>query len=228
MTVPVNSPVRAIADLSPLAKAIEARGRKLTVCPIEGFLGPGDKPVDMVAVRVNVKGEEDCAVVDAHRYAAELAKGTAAATDDDLLREAKVVHVLWTAMRAVDENGEAQNYGAFPGPKWMRDNLTSDQLAALLNLYNDVRTRQSPWPFAFDDADVERLADLCADGADMEVPTALLARIEREMLAQYLIVMACKLRKARAELAAANALLEVDRVADAPLPDMSAPEDPSQ
>ena len=212
MTLPVNSPLRPQDDTkSALATAIEARGRASVVCDVTGFFGPGDKPIPKVAVRVNVKGEEDRAVVDAHRYAADLAKGTEAAKDDDLLREAKVVHALHWAFRMVDEEGKATIHAAFPSPKWMRDNLTSDQLAALLNLYNDVRTRQSPWPHKFEDDDVERLAMLCADNADSELPTLVLARIEREMLSQYLIIIACKLRLARSQLLAAEAAIAEER-----------------
>lgn len=212
MTLPIHSPLRADegANLSALAKAIEARGRAVVVCDVTGFFGPGGKPVEKIGIRINVNGEEDRAVVDAHRYAAELGKGTEAAKDGDLLLSAKQVHVLWTACRAVDAEGKATDFGAFPGPKWMRDNLTTDQLAALLNLYNDVRTRQSPWPHEFTDDRVEHVAAICADGADTEIPTAMLARIEREMLAQYLIVVSCKLRKARSELLAAQAMLDAE------------------
>lgn len=209
MTLPIHSPARAEPAVSPLVKAIEARGRKVKVCDVTGFFGPGNRPILEIGIRVNVKGEEDTAVVDAHRYAQELARGTEAAKDDDLLREAKVLHALWSACREVDADGNATIMGAFPGPKWMRDNLTSDQLAALLNLYNDVRTRQSPWPHAFTDDEVENLAMLCADGADTEIPTAMLAGIPREAVAQYLILVSCKLRKARSELLAAQAQLDL-------------------
>lgn len=225
MTLPVHSPARPSDDdgKSLLVRAIEARGRKPVVCDVAGFFSIAGNPIPKIAIRINVKGEEDRAVVDAHRYSENLAKGTDAAKDDDLLRESKVVHALWTACRAVDEKGEPTIMGAFPSPGWMRDNLTSDQLAALLNLYNDIRQRQSPWPYKFDDEDVERLAMLCADGADTEVPTALLAGVEREMLSQYFIIVSCKLRKARSELLAAQALAEFEKAVDAPEP---VPEEP--
>ncbi len=206
----MTSPLRAPEGdgRTPITRAIEERGRHVVPCPVDGFFGPGNKPIPMIGIRVNVKGEEDKAVVDAHRYAQELGKGTDAAKDDDLLREAKVVQALHWACREVDAEGKPTGFAAFPGPKWMRDNLTADELAALLNLYNDVRARRSPWPFAFEDEDVENVAMICAVGAETEIPTAFLARMEREVLAQYLIVVACKLRKARSELLAAQARLD--------------------
>lgn len=212
MTYPVHSPARDDdAGKTPLAKAIEKRGRKIKVVDVShlGLTLPGDKPLAKIAFRVNVKGDLDSVIVDAARYAETLARGTDAAKDEDLTRDAKTCFALWVACREVDEKGEPGISGAFPGPKWMRDNLDNDELAALLNIYNDVQWRTSPWPYRFDDDDVERLAMLCADGADTEIPTAMLAPIEREILAQYLIVVSCKLRKARSELLAAQAQIEM-------------------
>lgn len=212
MTVPVHSPARAqeTENKSALALAIEARGRKVQVVDIShlGLTLPGDKRLAKVAVRVNVKGELDVAVVDANRYVEGLAKGTEAAKDEDLTRDAKTPFALWNAFRSVDDNGQPTIMGAFPSPKWIRDNLDNDEIGALLNIYNDVQTRLSPWPYRFEDEHVEELAMLCADGADTEVPTALLAGVDREMIAQYFIIVACKLRKARSEKLAAEALLE--------------------
>lgn len=225
MILPVNSPLRpADPDATPLSKAIAARGRKIKVVDVShiGLTTAGDKHVAKIAFRVNVKGELDTAVVDATRYVEGLAKGTEAAKDTDLTRDAKTPFALWTACRAVDENGQPTNSGAFPGPKWMRDNLDNDELAALLNIYNDVQFQTSAWPYRFEDDDVERLAMLCADGADTEVPTAMLAGIEREILAQYFILVSCKLRKARSELLAAQARLEMMAEEDAPAAEPSA------
>jgi len=209
-TAPVLSPAHTDEPKSRLARAIEARGRKMAVVDVShlGLTLPGDKPLAKIAFRVNVKGELDRAIVDAWRYVDVLAKGTEAAKDDDLTKEAKLCYALWNACREVDAEGNPGVSGAFPGPKWMRDNLDNDELAALYNLYLDVEFRKAPYPYEYSDDEVERVLMLCADGADTEIPTAHLASIRREIVAQYLIVAALKLRKARSELLAAQMRLE--------------------
>lgn len=208
----------APTEFSPsrLAKAIEARGRLFAVVDVShlGLVREADKPVAKIAFRVNVKGEEDRSIVDAWRYVEALAKGTSAATDTDLTGESKLSHVLWNACRDVAEDGGCSVSGVFPSAGWMRANLTGDQLAALLNIYNDVRFRKSPYPYEFTDDEAERIAMLCADGADTEIPTAMLAGMPREIVAQYLIVVSCKLRKARSELLAAQMLAEANAPAE--------------
>lgn len=226
MNAPILSPAHVEESSTRLAKANEARGRKYIVVDVShlGLVREADKAVAKIAFRVNTKGEEERALFDAHRYVERLGKGTDAAKDPDVTTEAKLVHALWTACREVDEKGSLGISGAFPGPQWMRDNLDSDELAALLNIYNDVRFRKSPFPYEFTDDEVERIAMLCADGADTEIPTAMLAGMPREIVAQYLIVLSCKLRKARSELLAAQALAG----ATAPAPAEGTSEEPAQ
>jgi hypothetical protein len=210
VNAPILSPAHTEEPRSRLAKAIEARGRKYIIVDVShlGLVGLGEKPIAKIAFRVNVKGEEDAAIVNAWRYVEALAKGTDAVKDEDLTRDAKLCHALWTACREVDEKGSLGVSGAFPSPGWMRDNLDSDELAALLNIYNDVRFRKSPFPYEFTDDEVERVAMLCADGAATEIPTAMLAGMPREIVAQYVILLSCKLRQSRSELLTAQMRLE--------------------
>jgi hypothetical protein len=236
VTVPVHSPARASEDDKGfLARAIEARGRKFKVVDVShlGLTLAADKPIAKIAFRVNVKHELNRAIVDAAKYVDGLAKGTSAATDEDLTRDAKTPYALWNACRAVDPDGNPTVMGVFPSPRWMLENLDNDEFAALLNIYNDVQDRTSPWPLTFTDDDVEACLTLCADGAGTEIPTVLLAGVERGRLAQYLILAACKLRKVRSELLAAQALLDLEKAEDAaheeePATEEEQPEDPSQ
>lgn len=236
MTVPVHSPARATEEEkpTPLSRAIEARGRKFKVVDVShlGLTTIADKPVAKIAFRVNVKHELNRAIADAAKYVDGLAKGTGAASDEDITRDSKTAYALWNACRDVDTNGNPTISSAFPSARWMLENLDNDEFAALLNIYNDVQDRTSPWALTFTDDDVEACLMLCADGAGTDIPTALLAGVERTRLAQYLILAACKLRKARSELLAAQALLDLEKVEDAAQENEPAteeqPEDPSQ
>lgn len=207
-----------------LAKALDARGRKYTVVDVShlGLTREADKAVARIAFRVNVKNEEERALVDAWKRIETMAKGSEALKDPDLTQEAKLSHVLWYACRDVEPDGSMSVSSVFPSASWMLSNLTGDEMAALLNIYNDVRFRKSPFPYEFTDDEAERIAMLCADGADTEIPTAMLAGMPREVLAQYMIVIACKLRKARSELLAAQAMLAAEDAAE------ELPEDPNQ
>lgn len=216
---------------SRLAKAIEARGRKFAIVDVShlGLTREADKPVAKIAIRVNTKGEEDRAIVDAWKRIEAMAKGSDALKDGDLTTESKLCHALWNACRDVDEQGQMAVTGVFPSPGWMLANLTTDELAALLNIYNDVRFRYSPHPFDFNDDETERVLMLCADGADTEIPTALLAGIPREVAAQYLILAAVKLKAARTKCFELEArLAQYEPEEEVAEPDDGPPEDPSQ
>jgi hypothetical protein len=225
VNAPVLSPAHETEPRSRLARANEARGRKVVVVDVShlGLTREADKHVAKIAFRVNAKGEEERCIIDAWKRIEAMAKGSSAMQDPDLMTESKLCHALWNACRDVNEDGTPAVSGVFPSPAWMLANLDGDELAALLNIYNDVRFRKSTTPYEFTDDEVERVAMLCADGADTEIPTAMLAGMPREIIAQYVIVLSCKLRMARTELLKAQALAEAEEPADE-----AAPEEPSQ
>ncbi len=185
-----------------LVKAIESRGRPTHLFDVANFIGlTGDKR--HVMIRVATKGEEDRAVVQGNAYVKKLASDSGADRDDDLLVGAKTCFVLHTCLREV-----TGKWGAFPAPEWMIDKLTTDQIATLLNLYNEVRKKEGPQPTTLDDESIEGMMRLLVEAADAEeaIPQWLLAAWSRETLSEAMASVAVKLDVARRDADAALAI----------------------
>mgnify|MGYP003544379072 FL=1 len=202
---------------SELAQAIEAANasRPCNIYPLDGVFGLGGKAVRKVAIRVNLKSEEDRALVEAHRYAIKLAGDVEQVrTDESLLLDAKARHALFEACREVETvrgpNGEEDKvtkWPAFPSGPWLAENLTTDQIATLLNLYNQTRAEQSGW---FDSCDLETVNSplkLAADAAGIPPETqgnplakVMLAQLPREQIQLLLETAAMRLKAAEAEI----------------------------
>ncbi len=204
---------------SALAKAIEDQPRKAYCFPVAGFFGLGGLAIHGVAIRRAVKAEDDAAIVAAHKYLAELSKnageGAAAAlkTEGDILGDAKILEIIFRLCREVDQDSIAaatgdpskwratkENWLAFPGPQWMRDNLGTDQLATLLNLINEVRAMQAPAPIDIDDAHIEAVVQMCNEHAGDDIPEAILAGFTRVKLTHSVVLISMKLQEARLSL----------------------------
>lgn len=180
---------------SPIALAIEQRGRKFVPFDVQGFFGLRGEDILKIDFRVPVAGEEDTAVIAAHDYAAKRAQGDAApaAQDLDLLDSAKLVEVLHRCcfQHAEDAKPDAVRYPAFDGgPKWMRDNLTKDQIAALYNCLLEVKQAASPLRNTIDLPTVERLARACWVARETDVPEMVLADCDREFITQAFVLVA--------------------------------------
>lgn len=172
---------------TPLGAAIEAMGRPVEVYDVDGFFGPGNKPVPKLAIRVPSIGEQSAAVQDAHK-ALENASTEAAKSDDDALLNEKQVELLWRACR----DAENPKGPAFVGPKWMRDNLTTDQLAGLLNLLGLTRRKHGPGGMrgsTVEEVDAFARQLHASDPADAYVA---LAKTAREDLYGVVLVLASK------------------------------------
>ncbi len=210
-----TSPMKPADDRkSDLATAIEAANasRPANVYPVAGLFGLAGKPIHKVAFRVNLKSEEDRAIVQAHRYAIKLAGDVEAVrTDDGLLLDAKGRHALFEACREVttDEQGNdtITPWPAFPSGAWMAENLTTDQIAALLNLYNQTRAEMSGWFDTFDLPTVDSFLGLAADAAGIPperngnaLAKVMLAQLPREQIQLLLETAAMRLKAAEAEI----------------------------
>lgn len=181
-----------------LARAVEARGRNYYPVEINGFLGLGDKPIQMVEVRVPVKNDEDKSVVAAHSYVKERTSDDPdARTDADILTDAKLLEVLFRSIFEPVAERTAQNsdappvhYPAFPGTQWMREHLTSEQAAVLYNVVSGFRCKESPLEQDLDSERVRALALGCVETAKSDLPDVLLARCNREFLVAAFIMLA--------------------------------------
>jgi len=195
---------------SELATAIEAANasRPCNVYPVAGLFGLGGKAIHKIAIRVNLKSEEDRALVQAHRYAIKLAGDVEAVrTSDGLLLDAMARHALFEACREVttDDKGDdtITQWPAFPSGAWMAENFTTDQIAGLLNLYNQTRAEQAGWLEDFSAETIEDMLDVAAQaGGRNAVARAGLAQLPREQIQYLLERAAVQLRAAKADLAA--------------------------
>lgn len=206
-----TSPMKPADDRkSELATAIEAANasRPANVYPVAGLFGLGGKAIHKIAIRVNLKSEEDRALVQAHRYAIKLAGDVEAVrTSDGLLLDAMARHALFEACREVttDDKGNdtITQWPAFPSGGWMSENFTTDQIAALLNLYNQTRAEQAGWLDDFSAETIEDMLDVAAQAGERNaVARAGLAQLPREQIQYLLERCAVKLRETRADLAA--------------------------
>ncbi len=217
-----TSPMKPADDRkSELATAIEAANasRPCNVYPVAGLFGLGSKPIHKIAIRVNLKSEEDRALVQAHRYAIKLAGDVEAVrTSDGLLLDAMARHALFEACREVTtkqtplgEEDTIEKWPAFPSGGWMAENFTTDQIAGLLNLYNQTRAEQAGWLEDFSAETIEDMLDVAAQAGDRNaVARAGLAQLPREQIQYLLERAAVQLRAAKADLAA---LAKVDDAA---------------
>jgi hypothetical protein len=196
------------APLSPFAEAIKARAdeRVVEVFDVSEFFGPGGRTIPRIGFRVPTKWEQDCALAEAHKYVASLA-GTVdeIKNDRDILQDAKAAHIAYACCREVRETepGSAvyvpTGNPAFPGPRWMCENVEPERIAVLLNYANEVRARSAPSPVTIDDGTVEAYVSLCSTADEPEYG---LVGCSREYLVQLLILASHKLARERAAAAA--------------------------
>jgi hypothetical protein len=177
---------------SKLALAIESRPRVAHEFEVQGFFGLGDKEIVKVAIWVNVKSEQDSALAAAYKIVESLTgDNKRASEDDDILVDAKTTQILFQACRRAEEGDEeaGYKYPAFPSPEWMRQNLTTDQLAVLLNLYHEVRRRESPTPWDITHESVMTLVSVCSKYDQGELSDTILSAQSREWLQQAFIIL---------------------------------------
>lgn len=179
-------------ELTPLARAIQSRQRPVEVFDVAGVFGLGGEVVPQVALRVMVKRDEDVAIKAARAYVSGLA-GSDAVSDPDVMLDAKNVEAMFRACRD-PQNPENP---IFPGPQWMRDHLTTDQVATLVNAYAEVRRKHGGADWGVDEERVEAIVKACWDARGTELPELALARIPREALTTVIVQLACKLVRER-------------------------------
>ncbi len=225
-------------DISPVAAALAARGRKVYPFIVNEFFDLGNKAIFAIGFRAAVKAEDDAAIIEAHRYAHEVARSAgdaaeAARKDVDLLTDAKTIEALWRVCRRVDldpkdptdlDKAKETIYPAFATPGWMRKTLTTDQIAVLLNLYIEVKRKESRGRREVTDEHVEKLATVCQAHAGDDIPEAILADYPREILTAVVIQFALKLADARASVEVLLAQSEAIATGDAAAQSVSSPE----
>lgn len=187
---PLGPKVRAGEHVSELAEAIFERyeARASETFEIDGFFGPGARPIPAVVVRLVAKFEE--------WNSRDLAKSSVKAiiSDDDAKKDVGILDdleqagVVWWACR----DPKNVNETAFPSPEWIAKTMTSEQIATLLRLVHAVRDKHGPSKgaskFTPDDLDawVEAVAKLTRD----DIPERLFAGLPFGVLVDAIVQLA--------------------------------------
>jgi hypothetical protein len=174
--------------ISELAEALARRERKVWMFDVNAIFGVGATAFTRIGMRVATKAEHDRAVLGAHAYVAERAKasqvdGKIAAEDGDILIDAKTAHILFEICRDAAD----PKYPAFPGPRWIVEHLTPDEMGVLLNLYAEVIRATATIDFDLSPGRLDALAKGFAALADTDQPNELLARFTRSQVSEMLI-----------------------------------------
>jgi hypothetical protein len=142
------------------------------------------------------------AVVAARSYARKKIQGDpdseAAAEDPDLLDNAKAIELLARCcLRPEPDDPKSKVlYPVFTGSGWMRDHLSADDLAYLVNCLKAAARSFSPLRSDIDYGAVTKLARACWAARDTDVPEAVLADCDREYLTQVVVLLSCQLADA--------------------------------
>ena len=133
--------------------AFNAQERPFDVYDVDDVFGLGGKPIPKIAIVVPRVLQQRHAI-----EAADRALSTATDTvrnDPDASDNEKQIELLYR----VCKNPENIKHDAFPGPKWMRENLSTDQLGAMLNLLALTRRKYGPGGLkSFEPAEVDAFA----------------------------------------------------------------------
>jgi hypothetical protein len=189
-------------ETSELFEAIKARPRKVYRFPANDLVGLSGDKIHEVAVRVATKREQDLAVAGAHAYVAKLAeKNPRVADDPDVLLDAKSCYILATVLR---DPARPDKMPLFPTGETIAERLSTEQIAALVSVANQVRRQEAPDPDELNDETLETVLSICSAAVGTELPEAVLARFSRVKLEQLTIRMAVELEAARKALAASE------------------------
>ncbi len=133
--------------------AFDAQGRPFDVYDVDGIFGPGNKPIPKLAIRPPTIKEQADAIRAAHAALANEADAVKA--DPDALDNEKQVEILFRACR----DATNPNHDVFPGSKWLRSKLTTEQAGSLMGLLAITRRKYGPGGLkSFEPAEVDAFA----------------------------------------------------------------------
>lgn len=136
---------------------------------------------ESVRFRVLTIAENDSALADAHAYVDGIKMSHEGQARDRMLSDSLAIEIILRATFLGDEQ-------LFPSSDWLRERLSTDQLATLLDAYNAHYRASSPLKLAVTDDGVRDLAEAIrstqAAGGDSQ---ALLAACPREWLAEAFV-----------------------------------------
>ncbi len=181
-------------EKSLLGQAIELRKPHSWPFDVNGIFGLAGKKVHKINVHVPRKGDEESALIAAHRHVQDLTQGAEAAREDqDIVHDAKAREIIQRACWDEDDSKQA-----FYGSEWINKNITGDQLGVLLNLVNEAR-RNEPGATRWDSSDdvVESIITLCVRASDTPLAERVMVQYQREYLTSPVVILALKIYELR-------------------------------
>jgi len=199
------SEVAAYPECSELARALHRRGRAARAFQVDGFFGliaANGKPSSLLGMQVLSIGEEGEAVDAAHKTRAEQSKRAGegkedAKTDANTFAAEQNLEALFRICRQVDEKGNPTPLYAFPGVAWLRRELSTDQIATLLALYDELKRKHGPIKLEIEDEVVETIARVLHEHLGDDIPESLLAPYPRWFLTHLATLLSARLGEAR-------------------------------
>lgn len=192
------STIKTITDAdSPAEAAIRRRTRRAWEFDISEFLQRGSAVSGKFRMRVADTEEQSLALIGADKYVRDLLKASSEAITGDVLPNAKIAYLMHAVCLHPEKDRPAYHSGRF-----LAENLTPDELAALLNAYHECLRLSGPLDLDLDDEKLEGLASVLAATAATDAPNIALIPFTQSQLAEIAIRLSLKLRAARDELAA--------------------------
>lgn len=189
-----------MSDKSDLVEAIERRERRAWLFEAASFLQKGFPKLGKYRMRIATVDEQDNALHMARRHVEEKAKSAGTSPDDakkdpDLTQNARVAYMMHACCLHAEHDRPA-----FPSGKWMLERLSTDELAVLLNHYNEILRLSGPIDLDLSTERVEGLAALMAARAETDAPNMALMAFTREQVAEIAIRLSTLLVETRSEL----------------------------
>lgn len=185
-----------MTERSPLGKLIKAQPRKTYEFSVDKFVALGDE-VYKIAIRVPRKREQDSALDSARKYVARmLDKGEKPEDAAEFFQDAKCAAIV--AVCCLDPKQDM--LPVWPNIDVVCEDLTSDQIAILVRLIEEVRAKELPYSNAIDDDRVEAFAMMAAATANTDMPDEILTPLPHPHLVGLYIMTALKLQEARSEI----------------------------
>lgn len=165
-------------DLSELELAIANRTRKTFEFEVPNILGHSKQPLGKIRMRPATLLEQEQAIKEAYAYADRLGSSR----DEDSMDNIKTNHILHKVCLHI-----TLDRPAFKGPAWMIENLGMQEIAILLNNYNEILRVVNPVKFDFDTERLQAFAELCSKHGDTEGPNLFLQELNRDAVAEIAI-----------------------------------------
>lgn len=170
-------------ELSELEQAIANRERKCFEFEVLDYIGGTKKPLGKIRIRIATVAEQDDAIYQAHNYVQKVAKESNATYDPDLLENAKTAFILQKVCLRPNDNIPIFAQGA----AWMLKNMSTDELAKILEYYNTVLREFSPFDLDLSYEKVMAIAEACAATAHTDAPNIILSKFTSDQKAELII-----------------------------------------